>query len=87
MIHLDYLNDPLKKEKYDRLISYSRESSNITDLNWSEEVRYKKESSNLKDNDIKLWIKNVYNPINKIINEIIKPLNDEPFSIPLSFIC
>ena len=71
------LNDPLKKEKYDRLISYSRESSNITDLNWSEEVRYKKESSNLKDNDIKLWIKNVYNPINKIINEIIKPLNDE----------
>ena len=71
------LNDPVKKEKYDKEISYSQESANIIDRNWSEEFKNKKEASYSKDNDIKLWIKNVYNPINKSINEITKPLNDE----------
>ena len=71
------LNDPMKKEKYDRTISYSRESSNNTDRNWSEELKSKKDSSNSKDADIKLWIKNIFNPINKSINEITKPLNNE----------
>ena len=32
---------------------------------------------NSKDADIKLWIKNIFNPINKSINEITKPLNNE----------
>ena len=71
------LNDPIKKEKYDREISYPTEYSNIEESNWSEELKSKKSSSNLKDNEIKQWIKNIYYPINKSINEITKPLNNE----------
>ena len=71
------LSDPLKKEKYDKKICYSQVSTNIKERNWSGELKNKKEASFSKDNDIKLWIKDVYNPINKTINEITKPLNDE----------
>ena len=71
------LNDPVKKANYDNTISYSREYSNIKESNWSGGLKNKKESSSSKDNDIKLWIKNVYYPVNKLINEIIKPLNEE----------
>ena len=71
------LNDPIKKEKYDRTISYPKEYSNIENSNWSSGLKSKKDSSNSKDNEIKKWIKNIYFPINKSINEIIKPLNNE----------
>ena len=71
------LNDPIKKEKYDRTISYPKEYSNIEDSNWSAGLKSTKDSSNSKDKKIKKWIKNIYFPINKSINEIIKPLNNE----------
>ncbi len=71
------LNDPIKKENYDRTISYPGEYSNIEENNWSEGLKRKKDSSNTKDNDIKQWFKNIYYPINKSINEITKPLNNE----------
>ena len=71
------LNDPIKKQNYDRTISYPKEYSNIENSNWSSGLKSKKDSSNSKDNEIKNWIKNIYFPINKSINEIIKPLNNE----------
>ncbi len=73
----EVLNDPLKKAKYDRFIAYSEESLNNENKNWSINLKNKNDSSNLKDYDIKFWIKNIYSPINKIINEITKPLNNE----------
>ena len=71
------LNDPIKKQNYDRTISYPKEYSNIENSNWSSGLKSKKDSSNSKDKKIKKWIKNIYFPINKSINEIIKPLNNE----------
>ena len=71
------LNDPFKKAQYDKLISYSEESLNNENKNWSINLKNNNDSSNLKDNDIKFWIKNIYTPINKTINEITKPLNNE----------
>ena len=47
------LNDPIKKEKYDRTISYSKEYSNIEDSNWSAGLKSTKDSSNSKDKKIK----------------------------------
>ena len=71
------LNDPFKKEKYDELITYTRESLNNKNGNWSNELKDKKQSSNIKDYDINLWIKNIYSPINKSISAITNPLNNE----------
>ena len=45
--------------------------------NWKDKVNKKKYSSTTKDNEIKNWIKNIYNPSNRFISQIIKPLNQE----------
>ena len=36
-----------------------------------------KYSSTIKDNEVKNWIKNIYNPTNRFISQIIKPLSQE----------
>ncbi len=71
------LNDPYKKEKYDKTLSSFQKSSNFNNVNWEEKVNKKKYSSTIKDNEVKNWIKNIYNPINKFISQIIKPLSQE----------
>ena len=37
----------------------------------------KKHNSSIKDKEVETWIKEIYSPINKLINQIIKPLNNE----------
>ena len=71
------LNDPLKKEQYDKTLSHSKQSSYLNHKPWEENVNTKKYSSAMKDNEVKNWIKNIYNPINRFISQIIKPLNQE----------
>tara|TARA_B100000965_G_C19522936_1_gene727381 strand:+ start:414 stop:1094 length:681 start_codon:yes stop_codon:yes gene_type:complete len=71
------LNDPIKKEKYDQTIFFSQQSLDIANNNWSKDFKDKKQSSNTKDYDIKLWLRNIYNPTYKTISEISKPLNNE----------
>ena len=71
------LNDPLKKENYDKKLVSLRQSSDYQYDNWEQKVNSKKYSSSIKDEEVKNWIKNIYNPANRSINQIIKPLNRE----------
>ena len=71
------LNDPLKKEQYDKNLFSLQQSSNFRDQNWEDNVNTKKYSSKVKDNEVKNWIRNIYNPINRFISQIIKPLSQE----------
>ena len=71
------LNDPLKKENYDKKLVSLRQSSNYQYDNWEQKVNSNKYSSSIKDKEVKNWIKNIYNPANRSINQIIKPLNRE----------
>ena len=71
------LNDPQKKAIYDQsLIDYESYDA-IKDTSWSSELKDKKTNSTIKDQDIKDWIKKIYNPINRLISQVTKPLNDE----------
>ena len=71
------LNDPQKKAIHDKSL-FNNESSIISkNENWSSELKNKKNNSTNKDQDIKDWIKKIYNPINRFISQVIKPLNDE----------
>ena len=71
------LNDPFKKEQYDKNLFSLQQSSNFKDQNWEDNVNTKKYSSKVKDNEVKNWIRNIYNPINRFISQIIKPLSQE----------
>ncbi len=71
------LNDPLKKEQYDKILFCFKQSSNSRNDNWEKKVNTKKYSSTIKDNEVKNWIKNIYNPSNRFISQIIKPLSQE----------
>ena len=71
------LNDPLKKEQYDKTLFSLQQSSNFSNKNWEEKVNTTKYSSTIKDNEVKNWIKNIYNPTNRFISQIIKPLSQE----------
>ncbi len=71
------LNDPFKKEQYDKNLFSLQQSSNFKDQNWEDNVNTKKYSSKVKDNEVKNWIKNIYDPINRFISQIIKPLSQE----------
>jgi len=71
------LNDPLKKEQYDKTLISSHHSSNFSDAKWEEKVNKKKYSSTIKDGEVKNWINNIYNPTNRFISQIIKPLSQE----------
>jgi len=68
------LNDPVKKEKYDRKIFSSSSSLNE---NWEDKFNSKKYNSSIKDKEVETWIKEIYTPINRLISQIIKPLNNE----------
>ena len=37
----------------------------------------KKYNSSIKDKEVETWIKEIYMPINRLISQIIKPLNNE----------
>ena len=71
------LNDPIKKEKYDRKIFSSNTSFDSLDTNWEEKFNSKKYNSSIKDKEVVEWIKEIYTPINRLISQIIKPLNNE----------
>ena len=71
------LNDPFKKQQYDKNLFSLNQSSNLNNNNWEEKVNTKKYSSAVKDNEVKNWIKNIYLPINRFISQIIKPLSQE----------
>ena len=71
------LNDPLKKEQYDKTFFSLQQSSNFRNQNWEDNVNTTKYSSKVKDNEVKNWFKNIYSPINRFISQIIKPLSQE----------
>ena len=71
------LNDPLKREQYDKRLFSLNKSYNFNNENWEEKVNKKKYSSTIKDNEVKNWIRNIYNPTNSYISQIIKPLSQE----------
>ena len=71
------LNDPTKKEKYDRTFFSSSTSFDSLNKNWEEKFNSEKYTSSIKDKELETWIKEIYTPINRLINQIIKPLNSE----------
>ena len=70
------LNDPEKKAKYDNDILRNN-SINNKNPKWSYDLKTKNNKSTIKDKDIKNWIKYIYEPINRLIIQVIKPLNNE----------
>ena len=73
----EILNDPVKKEQYDRSLLSSSSSFDSLNENWEEKFNSKKYNSSIKDREVKTWIKEIYTPINRSISQIIKPLNKE----------
>ena len=71
------LNDPIKKQNYDRKISSSSSSFDSLNYNWEEKFNSKKYTSSIKDKEVEIWIKEIYTPINRLISQIIKPFNNE----------
>jgi len=71
------LNDPIKKKQYDRSFFSSSSSFDSLNENWEEKFNSKKYNSSIKDKEVETWIKEIYSPINRLINQIIKPLNNE----------
>jgi len=71
------LNDPIKKEQYDRKLSSSSAAYDSVNENWEEKFNSKKYNSSIKDKEVETWIKEIYSPINRLISQIIKPLNNE----------
>ena len=71
------LKDTIKKEKYDRKIFSSSTSFNSLNENWEEKFNSKKHNSSIKDKEVETWIQEIYTPINRLISQIIKPLNNE----------
>ena len=73
----EILNDPIKKEQYDKTLVSFNQTPNFNNENWEKKVNTKKYSSKIKDNEVKNWIKNIYNPANRLISQIIRPLKQE----------
>ena len=71
------LNDPIKKEKYDAQLLNFYDLSNNLNENWDEQFNTKKYNSSIKDKEVTTWIKDIYNPTNRLISQIIKPLTNE----------
>ena len=71
------LNDPQKKAIHDKSLFNDESYVVRNNENWSSELKNKRNNSTNKDQDIKDWIKKIYNPINRFISQVIKPLNDE----------
>ena len=73
----EILNDPLKKEQYDRNFFSSNSSFDSSSENWEVKFNKKKYNSSIKDKEVETWIKEIFTPINRSISQIIKPLNNE----------
>jgi len=71
------LNDPQKKAIYDQSLINNESYIANKNKNWSSELKNKKNHSTNKDIDIKYWITKIYNPINRLISQVTKPLNGE----------
>ena len=71
------LNDPIKKAEYDRKKFSSISSFDSLNKNWEDKFNSKKYNSSIKDKEVETWIKDIYTPINRLISQIIKPLNNE----------
>ena len=71
------LNDPIKKEEYDKNFLSTSSSFDSLNENWGEKLNSKKYNSSIKDKEVETWIKEIYTPINRLISQIIKPLNNE----------
>ena len=71
------LNDPQKKIIYDESLIFRDKSESYEYQKWSSEIKSNNNSSATKDNDIKNWIIKTYQPLNRMINQVIKPLNQE----------
>ena len=71
------LNDPIKKEQYDRKIFSCSSSFDSLNENWENNFNSKKYNSSIKDKEVQTWIKEIYTPINRLISQIIRPLNNE----------
>ena len=71
------LNDPIKKEQYDRSFFFTSSSFDSLNENWEEKFNSKKYNSSIKDKEVEIWIKEIYTPINRLISQIIKPLYSE----------
>jgi len=70
------LNDTIKKAEYDRK-NFSSTSYDSLNENWEEKFNSKKYNSSIKDKEVETWITEIYMPINRLISQIIKPLNNE----------
>ena len=73
----EVLNNAEKKAIHDQEISNHSNINTNPRESWSLEVNIKKNSSSNKDQDIKDWIRKIYFPINRYINQVIKPLSGE----------
>ena len=73
----EILNDPIKKEQYDRNFFSSSSSFDSLNVNWEEKFNSKKYTSSIKDREVETWIREIYTPINRSISQIIKPLSKE----------
>ena len=71
------LNDPQKKIIYDESLFFRDKSESYEYQKWSSEIKSNNNSSATKDNDIKNWILKTYQPLNRVITQVIKPLNQE----------
>ncbi len=71
------LNDPIKKEQYDRNFFSSSSSFDSLNEDWEDKLNSKKYNSSFKDKEVETWMQEIYTPINRLISQIIKPLNKE----------
>jgi len=71
------LSDPQKKLIYDKNLSFQEKADSQRYEDWSLEIKNNSNSSTTKDYDIKNWIINTYQPLNRLITQVIKPLNEE----------
>ena len=71
------LSDPQKKIIYDKNLLFQENTESQRYEDWSLEMKNNSNSSTNKDNDIKKWIINTYQPLNRLITQVIKPLNEE----------
>ena len=71
------LSDPQKKIIYDKNLLFQENTESNRREDWSLEIKNKSNYSTNKDNDIKNWIINTYQPLNRLITQVIKPLNEE----------
>ena len=71
------LNDPIKRKLHDSELFSIEKSTDYENIKWGGDLKSEKYSSSVQDQEITKWISNIYEPINKLLNQIIKPLNKE----------